>query len=112
MQIPLMCTAAREAELAVGGLSDTLEVPTPFAAADVIAHDDSGRLSFHYAIVEADFAIPPALKAGQHHVPLWDLCLHCQNTSRPGNSVQVPDMKGRCWCKCRWLRSCKTLMQS
>ena len=57
MQIPLMCTAAREAELAVGGLSDTLEVPTPFAAADVIAHDDSGRLSFHYAIVEADFAI-------------------------------------------------------
>ena len=34
------------------GLSETLETPMPFAAADVITHDDSGRLSFHYAIVE------------------------------------------------------------
>lgn len=52
MQTCSMCTAAHAAEQAVGGLSDTLETPTPFAAADVIAHDDSGRLSFHYAIVE------------------------------------------------------------
>ena len=65
-----MCTAAHAAEQAVGGLSDTLEVPTPFASADVIAHDDSGRLSFHYAIVEASFtSAMPALSAGRHPVP-------------------------------------------
>ena len=46
------CCAAYAAERAVGGLSDTLETPTPYAAADVITHDESGRLSFHYAIVE------------------------------------------------------------
>jgi hypothetical protein len=44
--------AARRAEEAAGGLSDGLEVPTPFAAADVIVHDNDGRLAFHYAIVE------------------------------------------------------------
>ncbi len=27
-------------------------MPTPFAAADVVVYDDSGRLAFHYAIVE------------------------------------------------------------
>ena len=52
MQICSMCTAAHAAEQEAGGLSDFLETPTPFAAADVIAHDDSGRLSFHYTIVE------------------------------------------------------------
>jgi hypothetical protein len=45
-------SAARKAEEMAGGLSDGLEVPTPFAAADVIVHEDSGRLAFHYAIVE------------------------------------------------------------
>ncbi|EIE24965.1 hypothetical protein COCSUDRAFT_83657 [Coccomyxa subellipsoidea C-169] len=38
-----------------GGLSSGLEVPTPFAAADVIVYEDSGRLAFHYAIVEIMF---------------------------------------------------------
>ena len=33
-------------------MTSGLEVPTPFAAADVIVHDDRGRLSFHYAIIE------------------------------------------------------------
>jgi hypothetical protein len=32
-----------------------LEVPTPFAAADVIVRDDDGRLAFQYAIVEVRF---------------------------------------------------------
>ncbi|BDA42752.1 hypothetical protein COCOBI_03-6450 [Coccomyxa sp. Obi] len=44
--------AARAVEDREGGLSSGLEVPTPFAAADVIVYDDSGRLAFHYAIVE------------------------------------------------------------
>ena len=65
-----VCTAAHTAEQAVGGLSDTLETPTPFAAADVIVHDDSGRLSFHYAIVEVTLISPmPASKElGQRSV--------------------------------------------
>ena len=58
-----VCTAACAAEQAVGGLSDTLEMPTPYAAADVIVHDDSGRLSFHYAIVEVN--VPSPVQGGR-----------------------------------------------
>ena len=47
-----------------GGLafSETLEVPTPFAAADVISKEEnSGRIQFHYTIVEvAALAADPA----------------------------------------------------
>lgn len=47
-----------------GGLafSETLEVPTPFAAADVISKDENtGRIQFHYTIVEvAALAADPA----------------------------------------------------
>ena len=57
------CCAARAAERAVGGLSDTLETPTPYAAADVITHDESGRLSFHYAIIEVQLV--PHSRAGK-----------------------------------------------
>ena len=45
--------AAAAAEAASSGVSSGLEVPTPFAAADVIVHDEDNRLSFHYAIIEA-----------------------------------------------------------
>lgn len=39
---------------AQGGLafSKTLQVPTPFAAADVISKDDEMQIEFHYTIVE------------------------------------------------------------
>ena len=47
----------------MGGLSDTLETPTPYAAADVITHDESGRLSFHYAIIEVQLV--PHMDASQ-----------------------------------------------
>eukprot|EP00891_Asterochloris_glomerata_P007817 jgi/Astpho2/7817/Aster-x0784 len=42
--------------------SETLEVPTPFAAADVISKDENtGRIQFHYTIVEvAALAADPA----------------------------------------------------
>ena len=33
-------------------ISRTLQVPTPFAAADVISRGPDGRIEFHYAIVE------------------------------------------------------------
>lgn len=50
-EVSLAC-AAGAVEEREGGLSSGLEVPTPFAAADVIVYEDSGRLAFHYAIVE------------------------------------------------------------
>lgn len=41
--------------VAQGGLafSTTLQVPTPFAAADVISYDDKKTIEYHYTIVEA-----------------------------------------------------------
>ena len=50
-------SAAEAAEAASEGVTSGLEVPTPFAAADVIVHDDDGRLAFHYAIVEVLFSL-------------------------------------------------------
>lgn len=39
---------------AQGGMafSKTLQVPTPFAAADVISKDDQQQIEYHYTIVE------------------------------------------------------------
>ncbi len=48
-------SAAEAAEAASEGVTSGLEVPTPFAAADVIVRDDDGRLAFQYAIVEVRF---------------------------------------------------------
>ena len=57
----LFFLAAAAAEAASSGVSSGLEVPTPFAAADVIVHDADGRLSFHYAIVEVTLIPHPAM---------------------------------------------------
>lgn len=48
------CTVAQ------GGLafSTTLQVPTPFAAADVISRDDAQNIEYHYTIVEASASLP------------------------------------------------------
>lgn len=48
------CHAKDLSSAAQGGLafSKTLQVPTPFAAADVISHDDNSRIEYHYTIVE------------------------------------------------------------
>ncbi|KAL0042059.1 hypothetical protein WJX77_001881 [Trebouxia sp. C0004] len=44
----------RNSAVAQGGLafSKTLQVPTPFAAADAISRDDTQNIEFHYTIVE------------------------------------------------------------
>ena len=52
MHLMPVSAAAAAAEAASSGVSSGLEVPTPFAAADVIVHDEDKRLSFHYAIIE------------------------------------------------------------
>ena len=45
---------------AQGGMafSTTLQVPTPFAAADVISKDDKGNIEYHYTIVEVKCTSP------------------------------------------------------
>ena len=46
--------------VAQGGLafSKTLQVPTPYAAADVISRDNAGKMEFLYTIVEAGTGMP------------------------------------------------------
>ncbi|DBA94790.1 TPA: hypothetical protein ACH3X1_002335 [Trebouxia sp. C0004] len=50
----------RNSAVAQGGLafSKTLQVPTPFAAADAISRDDTQNIEFHYTIVEASASLP------------------------------------------------------
>ncbi len=55
-----------------GIISHTLDVPTPFAAADVIVRDPDGddRVAFHYAIVEVAARVddPEATPVAAHDV--------------------------------------------
>ena len=48
------CHTGNIAVAAQGGVafSKTLQVPTPFAAADVISRDDQQEIEYHYTIVE------------------------------------------------------------
>ena len=122
-QMRSVCTAAHAAEQAVGGLSDTLETPTPFAAADVIAHDDDGRLSFHYAIVEVTHPQPHAvwpcqiLEEEQHSLPqiastLRSLCVLTWLPSAPQRLCSSLTAAECVLCKCRWPHSCRIRMRS
>ena len=106
-QMRSVCTAAHAAEQAVGGLSDTLETPTRFAAADVIAHDDDGRLSFHYAIVEVTHPQPHAVWAmassGEGAAQPATGCINSQEplcahvvAQRAPETVQLFDSSGVC----------------
>ncbi len=54
--------AATSCSVAQGGLafSKTLQVPTPFAAADVISRDDAHKIEYHYTIVEASVSLSRA----------------------------------------------------
>jgi len=45
----VLCTGKGASD---GIISKTLQVPTPFAAADVISKGDDDRVEFHYAIIE------------------------------------------------------------
>ena len=58
---------------AQGGVafSKTLQVPTPFAAADVISHDDEGHIEYHYTIVEVTVKFVGATNEGS-----WLSTLH------------------------------------
>ena len=59
---------------AQGGLafSKTLQVPTPFAAADVISYDDDSRIEYHYTIVEVTIKFA---EAANEHRRLITLCM-------------------------------------
>ena len=61
------CSHAKDLySAAQGGLafSKTLQVPTPFAAADVISRDDNSHIEYHYTIVEVTVKIAGA--ANEH----------------------------------------------
>lgn len=47
-----MCSKTTEALQGGLAFSKTLQVPTPFAAADVISRDDAQKIEYHYTIVE------------------------------------------------------------
>jgi hypothetical protein len=44
--------AALHADVSSEGFSKSLQQPTPFAAVDSINPDETGRLKFHYVVVE------------------------------------------------------------
>lgn len=82
------CQAKDLSSAAQGGLafSKTLQVPTPFAAADVISHDDNSHVEYHYTIVEV--TVKFARATNEHrglstlHVHAWlrhieKLCIGC-----------------------------------
>ena len=46
-------------------ISSSLQVPTPFAAADVISKSPDGRIEFHYAIVEVAARVTDPLAVPQ-----------------------------------------------
>ena len=51
----MFCSHAEDLSSAAQGgvaFSKTLQVPTPFAAADVISHDDNSCIEYHYTIIE------------------------------------------------------------
>lgn len=63
---------------AQGGLafSKTLQVPTPFAAADVISHDDDSSIEYHYTIVEVTIKFA---EAANEHRRLSSMCLFSES---------------------------------
>ena len=66
------CSHAQKLALAAQGgvaFSKTLQVPTPFAAADVISHDDESHIEYHYTIVEVTvkFSAHQTKAAGSAH---------------------------------------------
>lgn len=68
------CSHAQKLSSAAQGgvaFSKTLQVPTPFAAADVISHDDEGHIDYHYAIVEVTVKF-----AGAANDSSWVSTLH------------------------------------
>ena len=89
--------AAAAAEAASEGEARGLEVPTPFAAADVIVHDKDGRLSFHYAIIEVS-------KNAALSQRMWEPKLYLAIKSM-GTSDSIMPVGGRptggCTCSCQ-----------
>ncbi|KAK9909386.1 hypothetical protein WJX75_001461 [Coccomyxa subellipsoidea] len=91
---------ARAVEEREGGLSTGLEVPTPFAAADVIVHEDSRRLAFHYAIVEVA-AVPadpsaPLVPGGDVDGAQWKPVRHLKGmTDLTKNSAKIAEEAAR-----------------
>lgn len=58
-KILLCCTTAG---VSSEGFSKSLQQPTPFAAVDSINPDDTGRLKFHYVVVEASADLAVEIK--------------------------------------------------
>ena len=57
-------------------------MPTPFAAADVIVYDDSGRLAFHYAIVEVFQLLLPGILGYQCLIDNHFVCMRLLHVRR------------------------------
>lgn len=47
--------------------SDTLQFPSPVSSSDALVRDETGRLSYHYAIVNLAAVPEVRLTAGQWH---------------------------------------------
>lgn len=74
------CSHAQKLSLAAQGgvaFSNTLQVPTPFAAADVISHDEEGHIEYHYTIVEVTVKFAGVANEGS-----WLSTLHAGLHSR------------------------------